>query len=72
MNWLSERIYYHKWVTKFISLTVSWRSKKSIMGRFGGGWNWKVGVQCSDHTALFSLLVLEVTITIHKEVSNES
>lgn len=32
------------------------------VGRFGGGWNWKVGVQWGGHTVLVSLLVIEIRI----------
>ena len=39
-----------------------WRSKKSLWGRFGGGWNWKLGVQWGSTTAIFSLLVCDLTI----------
>jgi len=39
------------------------RSRNGIMGRFGGGWNWKLGFQASGKTLLLSLLVSELTIT---------
>lgn len=36
----------------------------SPMGRFGGGWNWKVGAQWSRRTVIVSLLVSELRIDI--------
>ena len=39
-----------------------WRSKKG-WGRFGGGWNWKLGFQVGGKTILVSMLVCELTIS---------
>lgn len=36
------------------------------MGRFGGGWNWKVGIQVGGKTVLISLLVAQLTLTWDK------
>ena len=44
-----------------LSIRFQWRSSKMFMGRFGGGWNWKVGAQWGK-TILFSLLVAELRI----------
>ena len=33
------------------------RSKDNLMGRFGGGWNWEVGVQVGRSTVIVNLLV---------------
>lgn len=47
-------------------VTYSRRSSKAPCGRFGGGWQWKVGVQAGGSrdrgTVLVSLLVAELTI----------
>jgi len=40
------------------------RSAANFMGRFGGGWNWKVGVQWSGSCVLFSLLVCELKFSL--------
>jgi len=45
-----------------LSIRFRWRSRKAFLGRFGGCWNWKVGVQWSSRLILFSLLVAELTI----------
>lgn len=44
-------------------IRYSRRSADGLMGRFGGGWNWKLGFQASDRTILFSLLISELTVT---------
>ena len=43
------------------------RSAKSYMGRFGGGWNWKIGVQWEKTTVIISMLVAELIFTIAKK-----
>lgn len=43
-----------------LSIVLDWRSKKSFMGRFGGGWNWKLGFQASGRSFILSLLVLDI------------
>lgn len=42
---------------------ISWRSSKSIWGRFGGGWQWKFGVQASSTTVIIALLVMEIRLS---------
>jgi len=36
------------------------RTRAAMMGRFGGGWNWEVGVQASRRTVIVNLLVASV------------
>lgn len=45
---------------------LSWRSKKNLMGRFGGGWNWKIGIQAGGRAVIFSLLILEIRFCFYK------
>ena len=33
------------------------RRRKSLMGRFGGGWNWELGFQLGSTTLIVNLLV---------------
>ena len=49
-------------------VTISTRGKphnSEIWGRFGGGWQWKVGFQASKgfRDVLFNLLVTEIQIS---------
>jgi hypothetical protein len=45
------------------------KPSNSYMGRFGGGWQWKLGFQCGNFTreygfeAIVSLLVFEYRVT---------
>ena len=41
---------------------ILWRTSKNLWGRFGGGWNWKVGFQASRSTIIINLLVLSVRL----------
>lgn len=48
--------------------TVRHRPSTAPMGRFGGGWLWKVGVQASEMrrergTVIVSLVVTDITIS---------
>lgn len=51
---------------KFFRIGFEFHSKKSshgeMFGRFGGGWNWKLGFQSGGNTLIISLLVAEVRI----------
>jgi len=42
------------------------RSKDSHMGRFGGGWQWKVGAQWGKTSVIFNLLVATLRISREK------
>lgn len=41
-------------------------------GRFGGGWNWVVGLQVGGRTLILNLLIFSITFYIRKrgEVKN--
>lgn len=49
-----------------VRLRYSRRTADETWGRFGGGWQWKIGVQASKRTAVVSLLVCEVVIQRHQ------
>ena len=36
------------------------RSKKNLWGRFGGGWNWKIGVDVGGSTVIINLFVCSI------------
>jgi len=40
------------------------RSSKNLWGRFGGGWNWAIGVQVGPTTVYFQLLIAELFFTL--------
>lgn len=39
------------------------RSKDNLWGRFGGGWDWKLGVQGGGNTFIISLLIADLRIS---------
>jgi hypothetical protein len=43
-------------------VTYQRRAKGSPMGRFGGGWQWNVGVQAGGRTAIVNLAVASLRI----------
>jgi DNA-directed RNA polymerase len=43
------------------------RSSANTMGRFGGGWQWKFGIQASSGSVLISLLISELRIDIRSK-----
>lgn len=44
----------------------SWRSAKNLWGRFGGGWNWKLGFTAGSTTVVVHLLIAEVSVSYVK------
>ena len=62
--WGIKSEYYVK--TKFplgpLEIVISWKPGNAFLGRFGGGWNWKLGIQGSGSSWIISLLVLSVWI----------
>ena len=38
------------------------RDKAQSFGRFGGGWNWNVGIQAGGRTVIINLLVCSLRI----------
>lgn len=40
-----------------LEIAFEMRSSKNFMGRFGGGWNWKVGIEWSRSTVIIFMLV---------------
>jgi len=64
---LSARQIIKRWRIGRLSFAFSWRSKHSPSGRFGGGWNWKLGLQLGGSTLILSLLTFELTARINRD-----
>lgn len=45
-----------------IKIKFSCLGRDAFMGRFGGGWQWKVGFQAGGRCLLISLLVAELRL----------
>ena len=53
-----------KWRTPgWACVTIEQRKANNFTGRFGGGWQWKLGIQASGSTVIISLFVMEISIT---------
>jgi len=47
----------------YVNFAFIWKSRKNPSGRFGGGWQWKLGFQLGDHTLMIDILICSVVIT---------
>lgn len=52
-----------RWTIGAWDIKFTQRAANSLLGRFGGGWQWKLGVQAGGGTLLFSLLVAELRLS---------
>ena len=57
--------YVYRWgvvLFRQIKIEIEQRSKKSLWGRFGGGWNWQLGFEVGRTSILIHYLVGTVRI----------
>lgn len=59
---LKKREINKKWRIGKREVCFHWQSKNNLWGRFGGGWNWKLGVQIGGSTIIISLLICEIRV----------
>lgn len=62
MQWASTPEICESWQLGSWIVTLSKRATDGLMGRFGGGWNWKLGFQAGGNTVIISLLIAELRI----------
>lgn len=67
MRWHASTVLDKRWHLGRFRLRIHWRRSDGLMGRFGGGWNWRLGVQVGGTTVLFALVVLTVSIAYREE-----
>ena len=72
-----NKLFKKKEINKYIrigalSVVFRFRSKKNFMGRFGGGWNWKLGFQAGGRAIIFSLLICSLTFKFEKKSHDKS
>lgn len=60
---------HKKWKISRFEVSFHWGDSNALWSRFGGGWNWKLGVQVSAalQTWVFSFLVFSITIYLPKK-----
>ncbi len=61
-----------KWTFGKLEITFDWREKNCIWGRFGGGWNWKLGFLAGGRTIIINLLICTMRFNLKKEKRNEN
>lgn len=69
-DWLSGIIRYDiekRWQIGRLKIKFEKRSSQNLWGRFGGGWNWKVGFQAGGRTVIFDLLVCSVRLSLEEK-----
>ena len=49
-----------EWHIGRLRIVYHWRSSKNLWGRFGGGWNWKLGIQAGARTVIVEMLVFSL------------
>ena len=47
-----------------LEIKILWRSSKNLWGRFGGGWNWIVGIEVGGSTVILNLLILSIRFSV--------
>ena len=65
--WHSGYVFNRELSAGRFRVVASMRSAQSFTGRFGGGWNWKLGVQAGGQTVIISLLVFTVRFEITRK-----
>ncbi len=51
------------WKSGRLKILFVWNRDEGLC-RFGGGWNWQVGVQCGGRSVIFNLLFCYLRITL--------
>jgi hypothetical protein len=54
-----------------LTITYTHRRPGDFMGRFGGGWNWKLGFQTNNETIMLSLLTFSVSLSRPSKTNQE-
>lgn len=67
LQWHSDYVVSKQWETPLLKINFDIHNNKGLMGRFGGGWNWKLGIQVGGRTIVLSLLVAELSISLKKK-----
>lgn len=62
-NWFSSQAFDLRGNVGKFSVRLEMRRSDGMMGRFGGGWNWKLGIQIGGSTVIISLVVASLTIS---------
>jgi len=61
---IKEPTWNFRWAVGRLKIHFEWRSSKDLWGRFGGGWDWKVGFQSGGSDIILYFLVCSVRLCI--------
>jgi len=61
-DWFSPVIINKSWSFYRFKTTLRMTNGQGIMGRFGGGWNWKLGIMIGKKTVIFDIIILSIRI----------
>ncbi len=61
--WHSNIKSYKKFNIGKFEFVYERKDKSSLMGRFGGGWNWELGFRAGGKTVILLLLIASLRIT---------
>jgi hypothetical protein len=65
-HWSSTTFIDKHWWIGDLKIRIYWRNPDGLMGRFGGGWNWKLGLQWSSSSVIINCLVFSITLYAKK------
>jgi len=54
-----------------LQFSFHWGDKKSMWGRFGGGWQWALGFEFSGQTLLLNCLVFSLVVSKQRKETND-
>ena len=52
-----------------LEIVFNWRSRHNLWGRFGGGWQWVVGIEVGSTTVILNLLICSLRFSVKKPPS---
>ena len=68
LNKLEKKLEINKtWRIGKLQINYNWCSSKNLWGRFGGGWNWELGIQVGGKTVILNCLIFKIRFDIIKE-----
>ena len=69
VQWLmiTDRWVYLRHKIGRLAISFEWRKASNAWGRFGGGWQWKLGFQYGYRCLIISLLVADLRIEMERK-----
>ena len=66
IQYVFKRIFFLRYPIPIL-IQAEMRSSKNVMGRFGGGWNWKIGAQWSTwNYIIFEIFIMSFCVRLGK------